>query len=115
MKKYITIPAAIVLRDKLTGEMGQAVSFKDFVTVSLLSDARFGGTYENLKAAMAIDAALSESNGHAALDLKSWEKLKQAAEAPSEGNYPGFRNLGMIQLMPFIEAIIGASDHLTKE
>lgn len=107
--KRINVPNPIQLLDPDEGREGQKLSFAKFVRHALLSDRKFGADYEGIRAAFAIDQAV-KSGPFADLELADWEKLRDVAKAPSAGAYPGFHPLALIQLTPFLEAIIGASD-----
>ncbi len=109
--KLIQIPEAITLKDAESGEVGQLVPFAKFVRLSLLGDSRFGANYEGVKAALNVDNVLrAKPFGAITLSVSDWEKLRDAAKTPSSGSYAGFHPLAVIQLISYIDAIVGAVD-----
>jgi len=111
MAKYVVVPNPITLCDPLTKATGQTVKFSEFVTLALLTDKRFDGSYLNIKAATKVAEQVHDDNKkELVLETADWEKLKSAAEQPTSGTYNGYPSLAAQQLVPFIEAIVGATD-----
>jgi hypothetical protein len=114
MKKFITVPADISVKDPVSKEdKGISVSFREFVIGTLLADKRFAGSYQAIKSALTIDECVGDCavGGVVSLPLEAWQKLKDSAENPTEGAYcTRFNAVGLMQLVPFMEAIIGAAD-----
>lgn len=109
--KNIRVPNDIEIKNFATGQAEATVSFPLFVRMTLLSDTKFSTNYKALTTAQRIDKALDAvSEGVCALQTADWDMLKGIAEAPSAGNYHGLAPMAMVQLIPFIDAIVGASD-----
>lgn len=110
--KTFKLPADITLVDRLTGEAGQTVTFQQFLTLGLMVDGRFSNSYAALKKSQRIEKAFdSVAPGDSVkLDTADWELLRDVASAPSNGQYGAFSSLAMCQLVPFIDAIVGASE-----
>jgi hypothetical protein len=86
------------------------VGFAWFVTWLLNTDREFNIDGVSIRSAMRIENALnaSTSDDEAAtvqLDEQDWERLKRAAESPSQGGYPVQPARGAL---PWIDAITGA-------
>jgi hypothetical protein len=111
MKKIIRVPSAITLMNRDTGATGEHVTFHKFVRTALLAGQRFSTDYAGLASAVAIDKALDDAPNKAAvpLDLADWDRLSAEAKA-STCQYGGIPPLALQQLLPYIEAIIGAQD-----
>jgi hypothetical protein len=109
MKKIVTVPPDVQLKDPVNGQVGASVSFRQFVREMLLSDAAFVANYDSIRAAARIDAAIAGGAGSVVFDLTDWEKLVKVVKTPSGGRFAQ-NTLPMIQLLPFMDAIIGAAD-----
>ena len=105
--KKITVPKhTIPTIDKNAKPAG----FSWFVTWLLNTDREFNTDGVSIRSAMRIENALnaSDSNEEAPmvqLDEQDWERLKRAAEAPSQGGYPVQPARGAL---PWIDAIVSA-------
>jgi hypothetical protein len=114
MHKYITIPADVILKDRVSGDAGQTVSFKQFAVNALMMGQAWGGGYAGISALKRVDDEI-QTNGAAGqvmkLTVADWEKLNKAVDGGSEGGgYVGFHPLAVIQMMVFLDAIKGAAD-----
>lgn len=112
MSKYINIPAHVSLRNPETSELltnELPITFPRFVIGSIMSDRKWTSDIHWLRAANAVIDALNNANGVLELRNDEWDKLVEVAKAPS-GGYQVYNPLVMPQLLPFIEAIVGASD-----
>lgn len=111
MKKLVTVPADVQLQDPVDGKIGSVISFRKFVRETLLTDTQFAANYDSVRSAARIDESFSQASagGQIALDLLDWERLVKGAKTPSGGKY-NFSALAMMQFLPFLDAIIGATD-----
>lgn len=112
--KYITVPADVVLKDRVSGDEGQKVTFKSFLVNALLADGEGWGGYQGLMALKRIDDEVQERGAPGAvmkLTVADWEKLNKVVDSGNNGGkYGGFHPMAMIQLMGFLDAVKGASD-----
>jgi hypothetical protein len=112
MLKLITIPPDVQLQDPIAGKNGAFVSFRQFIRDVLLADQHFVANYDAIRSAAKIDAACAAHitpGSQLSLDVGDWEKLSKVAKTPTAGHYPQVA-VSLIQLMPFFDAIIGATD-----
>ena len=108
--QYITIPEPVVLKDHLTNEPKKMITFFEFVQGTLLVEKRFGKSVKELQAALRIAKAFrgAESPTTVSLETQDWELLRDVAKEPEGGYLPGVA----VQLLPFISAIIDATDKI---
>lgn len=105
MKKIIQMPAPIELVDKVNKRpTGESATFDSFVRMVLGGNA-FSGV-AGARLAAAIDDALDHAtDGKVVLTAEQFGKLRGALD----GELP-FPPRALAQLLPFVDAIIGASD-----
>jgi hypothetical protein len=114
--KYVTIPEAITLlepttKEPLKDEKGvvKPVTFYDFIG-KLLFNPKWAENYKAIKAAKAIDKAFEKAAPKTVVQLaeEDWKRLHDLIENPA-GQY-GYHAAVMPQLLPFLDAIMEASD-----
>lgn len=129
-QKFIKVPNPILLCDPLTGaplkdNKDEEVTFKDFV-MKLMSNPIWMESYPRVRSANAIMEQLKLGKSVMVLDEEDWNTLKGAAENPKQlinNQFTGAQTVtgyGWIptcvpQLLPFIEAIVNASDKEPSE
>ena len=105
--KTITVPETILLHDSnglpVLDRDGNpvSVSFKQFVTGTLLVDPKFGKTMADILSAVEIKRKVADATDKLELDNSDWEKLNAVAAEPSAGYNPGV----VVQLVSFLTAI----------
>lgn len=113
MKKFLTIPQDVELVSRVDGSRIQTISFKKFFYECLLADLRWSRSYDESATARTLDKAFQKSGGKPGsiveLDVPTWEKLRDCAKSPSQG-YTNFSSLAMMQVLDFVDVIVGASD-----
>jgi hypothetical protein len=119
MSKYLTVPAEITLKNPLNKEQpGDKMTFREFVFVCLLTDKRFSGGWQAIKAAISISDAVeaAEPGKTFQLDQADWEQLKAVVESPTGGQYGNgqLNGIGLMQLRPYFEAVLNAADRAPK-
>lgn len=114
--RYVKIPEPITLlepttKEPLKDEKGETKpqKFSDFIG-KLLFNPMWAENYKNIKSARAIDRAFEKAEPSTVVPLaeEDWKKLKDLVENP-KGGY-GYHAAVMPQLLPFLDAIIEASD-----
>jgi len=114
MAKFITFPVDITVKNPLSKEeAGGKTTFREFVVACLLTDKRFSTGWKAIKSAIAISDAVEACEPGKVMQLhdQDWEVLRDAAQTPSGDSYAGPLNaVGLMQLRPFFEAILNASD-----
>lgn len=115
--KFVTIPNEIELRDLLTDTVALkddgkpfTLSFKNFV-FRILAHESFGSTFEMVRSAHAIAGSIEKAKPGDVITMAGddWENLKTGITVHYAS--VGLVTLGMIQIMPFFDAILGASDN----
>lgn len=135
MPRYLPVPKDITFVNVLTkepvmekqedgSEKPQTLSFRSFFLNTLSSDPRFvttKGARALRKFEDAYDLAVA-GNGVMLLDEEIWKEFRDAAENPrhqaqspyggaqTTDGFAGYRGVGVMQLLPFIDAITEASD-----
>jgi hypothetical protein len=115
--RTIKVPPAIELVDPVTGQAirdgegkQRAVSFREFVTYTLLEHQAFKAKgLDGLRALSAIAAKLEElPDGGGTMEISPTDcgKLKEAAQGPTYGVWG---SVALAQLLPFLEAICDAT------
>jgi hypothetical protein len=122
MPKYITIPGDVSFRNPLDGApTGEKMTFAEFVRGKLMVHPRWMQTYSDVKAAFAIDEALSKANDWMILDEAVWKKLADVCDAPAyqapgpmgpqlQPGLVGLPPLLAPQLLSFFDAIMKPSE-----
>lgn len=135
MPRYLPIPKDIefiniitkqpVLVEQEDGSKApQKLSFREFFLNTLSSDPRFTttkGARSLWKFEQAYDSAVAK-DGVMILDEEVWKEFKDAAENPKHqiqapfggaqtvDGFAGYKGIGVMQLLPFIDAIANAAD-----
>jgi len=122
MPKYVTIPVEISFRNPIDGApTGEKMNFAEFVRSKLMVHPRWMQSYADLRAAHAIDEALTKAKDWMLLDEAVHKKLAEVCEAPAyqimgpmgpqtQNGLIGVPPLVAPQLLPFFDAIIKASE-----
>jgi hypothetical protein len=121
--RYVIVPEPITLlepttKEPLKDEKGvvKPIAFYDFIS-KLLFNPKWAENYKAIKAAKAIDKEFSGcindafgKNGPGMVKLaeEDWKRLHDLVENPN-GQY-GYHSAVMPQLLPFLDAIMEASD-----
>lgn len=119
MSKYIKVPAPVTLADPATGasiEGAPSITLGDFIRNSLMADERWRTDLTWLRAEAEIRDLFkkgSEVTGYVTVRNDDYEKLVSVAKNP-KGGYQGYNPVIFVQLLPLIEAIVGASDEEPK-
>ena len=100
--KIITIPKHTI---PSLPKDAEPAGFSWFVTWLLNSDREFNTDGVSIRSAMRIENALKDAGHEVKLDEQDWERLKRAAESPSQGGYPVQPARGAL---PWIDAILSA-------
>ncbi|HJU23893.1 MAG TPA: hypothetical protein VJ891_15410 [Casimicrobiaceae bacterium] len=122
MPKYIAIPSDVAFKNPLDGQStGEKMTFAEFVRGKLLVHPRWMQSYTDLRAAHAIDDALSNSTRTIVLDEAVWKKLAETCQSPQyqlptplgpqvQSGLLSVPALLAPQLLPFFDAILTAKD-----
>lgn len=105
--KTITIPQSVFLDDQngnpLVDQTGSPVevTFKNFVGSTILVDAKFGKTMEDVLSAVEIKTKLAMEKPTLELEDKDWERLLAVTSEPTNG----YNTVVVVQLVSFFKAI----------
>jgi len=119
--KYINVPAPIslkipftnkkaLIRDEKGDRPAEPIKFKEFVLTALLNDERFMKNFASLTAANKILGVLSKEESVISLEDSDWTVLADVAKNPSAGTYGPYAPVMAAQLLPFLKAIIEATE-----
>lgn len=137
MPMFLAIPEPIIFRNLFTKEALknqdgtiQLITFRDFFLNVLSNDPKFTTTRGGralYKFEQAYDAAVADHTDVMVIDPDVHALFKAAAENPAhhepnamggqqvvEG-FVGYRGLGVMQLLPFVDAIVEATDKRPPE
>lgn len=135
MPRYLTIPKDVVFMNLITKEpvvvlhedgtkTEQKVSFREFFLQTLSNDPRFAST-KGARALRKFEDAYDravDKDGVMVIDEDIWKEFRDAAENPKHqvqspyggtqtaDGFAGYKGLGVMQLLPFIDAIVNAPD-----
>ena len=117
---YVTVPEDITPRDTITENEIVAASpqtFYRFLRANILSDARFGSSIKGVLAIEKLGDLFRDAKPGDVVKVEDadWELMKEASEHPTRGTgrtaTSGFGDgLLAVQFLPFLRAIIDASD-----
>lgn len=113
--KYISVPESVELKDLVSGEPVRfddkpvSITFRQFV-LKILGHDSFSSSFELLRAAHAVADGVqhSEAGSTVVLAEDDWSKLSEGVK--KHFSAVGLAPLGMMQLMPYFDAILKASD-----
>jgi hypothetical protein len=114
--KYITVPEEVVLKDLMTdktvpGDDGKpfTVSFKQFI-LRIVGHESFLSSFEVLRSAHAIADVVQHAVAGTTVTLAEddWNRLVDGVK--QHYSTMGMTSLGMLQLMPYFDAVLKASD-----
>lgn len=108
----ITVPEPVKLVHPETNEPldDGVVAFETFVRKSILSDIQWRYGFEAVSAQGAIYGVLkATTGGQILLPTNQWKILRDITQKPHDG-YQGYHPAVLSQLLPFINAIIGAQE-----
>ena len=116
--RYLKIPETIQQRNLTTKEEREEISFFQFFSNILTGDRRWGKSVKTLRSHNKIYSAIDgvKPGTVVALHENDWELLKQVADEPQlgcarcSGPLEGYGSGAFMQVIPFIEAILNASD-----
>lgn len=111
---YVLVPSDIQMIDPIKKKpLDQPpVKFAEFIIQTILGDPSWiQSGYEGLRSARKVEEAVAAvKDGVVALEDADWGRLQKVCEKPSNGMYGSYTSLGMMQLTPFLEAVIEAKD-----
>ena len=92
-----------MLKDSGGNPAGQ-IDFKEWLCDSVLMDARFGKTFQDLTLAEDLKKKIEKSNGEIEFSDMEWRALIAAINEPTGGYNPRMA----LQLMPFMRLMLEA-------
>jgi hypothetical protein len=114
--KYITVPESVELKDMISGELIKlddgkpfSITFKQFV-LKILGHESFASSFENVLSAHAVATGVQDAEVGSTVVLAEDDWSKLADGAKKHFSAVGLASLGILQLMPYFNAILKASD-----
>lgn len=103
--KHIRIPEPITIE-----QSGEKVAFKDFVSSVPLADRAFGEDYSALMSASKVKRIVADGSvgKWVSIEDADYDRLERAVRTPANPYNP----IVGVQLVPFMEAILDASDEV---